>query len=77
VGNYGLSGYEEESQMALWAILAAPLIMSTDLCNISPESKAILQNERVIAINQDKLGIQGYMKMTVVSWNMLFLQIFC
>lgn len=45
--------------MAIWAILAAPLLMSVDLRNIRPEFKAILQNERVIRVNQDHLGIQG------------------
>jgi hypothetical protein len=45
--------------MAVWAIMAAPLYMSNDLRNIKPESKALLLNKRVIAINQDPLGIQG------------------
>lgn len=45
--------------MAIWAILAAPLLMSTDLRTIRPEYKAILQNKKIIAIDQDKLGIQG------------------
>ncbi|XP_046665284.1 alpha-N-acetylgalactosaminidase-like [Homalodisca vitripennis] len=59
IGNFGLSVSQAETQMAVWSILAAPLIMSTDLANISPEFKTILQNQRVIAINQDPLGIQG------------------
>uniref|UniRef100_A0A1B6FU31 Alpha-galactosidase n=1 Tax=Cuerna arida TaxID=1464854 RepID=A0A1B6FU31_9HEMI len=59
IGNFGLSVSQAETQMAVWSILAAPLIMSTDLANISPQFKAILQNQRVIAINQDPLGIQG------------------
>ena len=33
--------------------------MSNDLRNIKPESRDLLLNKRVIAINQDKLGIQG------------------
>lgn len=45
--------------MAIWAISAAPLIMSVDLRTIRPEFKAILQNSAVIAVNQDPLGIQG------------------
>lgn len=39
--------------------MAAPLFMSNNLRNIPAESKALLQNKRVIAINQDPLGIQG------------------
>lgn len=45
--------------MAVWSILAAPLLMSVDLRTIRSESKAILQNKRAIAVNQDPLGIQG------------------
>ena len=53
--------------MAMWAIFAAPLIMSVDLRTIRPESKAILLNQRVIAVNQDKLGIAGSYKFTEVN----------
>ena len=45
--------------MAIWSIMASPLLMSVDLRTIRPEYKAILQNRDVIAINQDPLGIQG------------------
>lgn len=45
--------------MAMWAIFAAPLIMSNDLRSIDAKYEAILQNEDVIAVNQDPLGIQG------------------
>ena len=59
IGNYGLSLDQSKLQMALWAILAAPLYMSNDLRNIRPEHKEILQNTRIIAVDQDPLGIQG------------------
>lgn len=44
IGNFGLSLEQSRSQMALWAIMAAPLIMSTDLERIRPEFKEILIN---------------------------------
>lgn len=59
LGNNGLSFDQSRMQMAVWAILAAPLLMSTDLRKVTPEIKDILQNEEVIAINQDPLGVQG------------------
>lgn len=59
IGNFGLSHDQQESQMALWAIMAAPLFMSNDLRNICPRSKELLQNRHVIGINQDPLGKQG------------------
>jgi hypothetical protein len=45
--------------MAIWAILAAPLLMSTELRDVKPDYKAILQNKDILAVNQDVLGIQG------------------
>lgn len=38
------------------AIMAAPLLMSVDLRSIRPEYKAILQNTKIIAVDQDPLG---------------------
>ncbi|XP_061386356.1 alpha-N-acetylgalactosaminidase [Musca vetustissima] len=59
LGNYGLSYDQSKLQMAVWSILAAPLIMSNDLSAVRPEIKEILQNKHVIAVDQDPLGIQG------------------
>lgn len=59
IGNFGLSYEQCKTQMAMWAILAAPLLMSVDLRTIRPEYKAILQNRKIIAVDQDPLGIQG------------------
>lgn len=44
IGNSGLTIEQSKVQMALWAILAAPLLMSTDLDQIRPEFKSILLN---------------------------------
>lgn len=60
IGNPGLSLSEQKAQFALWAIFAAPLYMSTDLRTISEDSLAILKNEKIIAVNQDRLGRQGF-----------------
>jgi alpha-N-acetylgalactosaminidase len=50
---------EEKTQMAIWSISAAPLIMGNDLRNVSDESKSILLNKDAIAVNQDSLGQMG------------------
>ncbi len=42
--------------MGMWAVFAAPLIMSNDLRDLPPFAADILKNERVIAINQDGAG---------------------
>ncbi|XP_055019734.1 alpha-N-acetylgalactosaminidase-like isoform X2 [Boleophthalmus pectinirostris] len=59
IGNFGLSLDQSRTQMALWAIMASPLIMSTDLRQLDNAARAILQNKAAININQDPLGIQG------------------
>lgn len=50
---------QSRTQMALWAIMAAPLFMSNDLRAISDEARSIMQNKMAISINQDPLGFQG------------------
>ncbi|CAH2306927.1 alpha-N-acetylgalactosaminidase-like isoform X1 [Pelobates cultripes] len=64
-GDYGLSYEQSKAQLAIWAIMAAPLIMSNDLRTISEEAKDLLQNRLLIYINQDSLGIQGRQVMKV------------
>ena len=47
--------------MAIWSIWSAPLIMSNDLRTLLPEHREILLNPRIIAVDQDPLGIFGRM----------------
>lgn len=58
-GDSGLTTDEMQSQMTLWAEMAAPLISSTDLTELSPAALAILGNRDIIAVDQDQLGVQG------------------
>jgi len=59
VGNGGMTGDEYRTHMSLWALLAAPLLAGNDLSKMSEDTKSILMNKRVIAIDQDALGVQG------------------
>ena len=59
IGNFGLSYEQSKAQMALWCIMAAPLLMGNDLRNLAPELKAILTAAEVVAVDQDPLGKQG------------------
>jgi len=58
VGN-GMTNAEDRSHFAMWSMLASPLIMGNDLRKASKETIKTLSNKEVIAINQDKLGIQA------------------
>ena len=55
----GLSNTEGRSQFSLWAIMAAPLVASTDLRVDSSYTIKTLTNRDVIAVDQDPLGRQG------------------
>lgn len=55
VGN-GMSAVEDRTEVTLWAALAAPLIVGTDLAHATPATLALLTNPRVIAVDQDPLG---------------------
>jgi alpha-galactosidase len=59
VGNGGMTGDEYRAHFSLWAIMAAPLMAGNDLRAMTEETKAILLNREVIAIDQDPLGLQG------------------
>jgi alpha-galactosidase len=59
LGNYGLSYDQSKAQLAIWAVIAAPFLLSTDLRTIKPEIKELLLNREIIAVNQDPMGIQG------------------
>jgi alpha-galactosidase len=50
---------EYRTHMGLWALLAAPLLAGNDIRNMNPETKSILLNREVIAIDQDSLGKQA------------------
>jgi len=63
IGNGGMTGTEYRTHMSTWAMMAAPLIIGTDLRTASAETLAILGNREIIAIDQDPLGRQA----TVVS----------
>jgi alpha-galactosidase len=59
IGNGGMNSDEYRTQMSLWAILAAPLLAGNDLSKMDEATKTILMNREVIAVDQDKAGIQG------------------
>ncbi len=60
IGNGGMTTPEYRTHMSLWAILAAPLLAGNDLRDMSEDTRKVLMNKEVIAIDQDKLGRQGF-----------------
>jgi len=59
VGN-GMSYAEDKAHFSLWCMLAAPLIAGNDLRKMSEQTRSILTNKEVIAVDQDPLGVEGF-----------------
>jgi len=62
-GNVGVSGCTEteyRTHFAIWAMFNSPLMIGCDIRAMDDETKAILFNKEIIAINQDEDGRQPY-----------------
>ncbi|OVA17264.1 Glycoside hydrolase [Macleaya cordata] len=59
VGNGGMTYQEYRAHFSIWALMKAPLLIGCDVRNMTAETLELLSNEEVIAVNQDRLGVQG------------------
>jgi alpha-galactosidase len=55
----GLTDTQFQTQFSMWAMLAAPLMVSVNLSTLTPPAVATITNTQMIAIDQDKLGRQA------------------
>ncbi len=60
VDNRNLTYEEQKSQMTMWSIMAAPIMISSDVRKMSDQVKDLYINKDMLAINQDSLGVQGH-----------------
>lgn len=58
-GGSGATNTEYQSQMSLWSLMAAPLMISNDVRNMDDATREILTNKDILAIDQDPLGKQA------------------
>ncbi|KAG9301673.1 hypothetical protein G9A89_016744 [Geosiphon pyriformis] len=56
VGNGGMTHEEYKTHFSLWAALKSPLLIGCDVRNLTAQTKEILTNNEIIAVNQDPLG---------------------
>lgn len=56
----GLAPSEEEVHFGVWCIMSSPLLIGCDLTSIPEASLSLLKNKELIALNQDRLGLQAY-----------------
>lgn len=60
VGNGGMTPAEYRAHFSLWAMMASPLMAGNDAAHMDENTRSILLNKEVIAIDQDPLGAQGH-----------------
>ncbi len=63
VGN-GMSVNEDRAHFTMWCLLAAPLMSGNDLRHMPSETLKILTDKDVLAVNQDALGVEGFVYST-------------
>ncbi len=56
----GCTDIEYRTQMSMWCMFSAPLMLGCDLRNMSESTKAIILNKDIIDIDQDVLGKQAF-----------------
>jgi alpha-galactosidase len=71
-GGIGMNVPESRTQMVLWSMMSAPLILSLDVAKLSPQSLAIVGNKDVIAIDQDPLGRMATLVRRTPQMDILF-----
>ncbi|PHJ20484.1 melibiase subfamily protein [Cystoisospora suis] len=59
IGNGQLTYAEGRTQMSIWSIITAPLILGNDVRMMPIETLQILSNPDVIAVNQDDFIVEG------------------
>ncbi|GIH12866.1 alpha-galactosidase D [Rugosimonospora africana] len=52
----GLSADQRRSQLTLWSMAAAPLLLGTDLTHLDSTDLAMLTNDRVLGVDQDAVA---------------------
>lgn len=55
----GMTATEDKSHFSMWCILSSPLALGNDMPKMSEETREILTNPEVLAINQDASGLQA------------------
>ncbi len=69
LGGTGCTDIEYQTQMSLWCMMSAPLMITCDVRNMNEATKQILMNEDIIAIDKDELGKQAKRVVKNKQWN--------
>jgi hypothetical protein len=55
----GMTKEEDRTQFSMWCLMHSPLVLGNDLTTLSEQTKAIITNKELIAINQSKYVYQA------------------
>ncbi|MGW6906280.1 glycoside hydrolase family 27 protein [Streptomyces sp. NPDC054940] len=58
-GSYELTQEESTTQFVMWAEMGSPLVLGSDPRTLSESMIKTLRNPEIIAVNQDRLAVQG------------------
>lgn len=56
----GLGSTIDLTHFGMWCIMSSPLLIGCDLTEVSEETLKLLTNKELIALNQDRLGLQAH-----------------
>ena len=59
-GDFGLTPDEEQTHFGIWCLMSSPLLIGCDVRAIPEDSKALLTNPYLLAMNQNDLGVGAY-----------------
>ncbi len=69
LGGVGCTDVEYQSQMSLWCLMAAPLMVTCDVRDMNTATQSILLNKDILAIDQDTLGMQAKRVVDNENWS--------
>ena len=67
IGQGGMSAAEERAEVALYAVLGAPMFVSAAPARLAPAQLALLTNPELAAVNQDSDAVMGSQVSSVVG----------
>ena len=56
----GLTEEEDKTHFGMWCMMSSPLLIGCDMNDIKGNALSLMQNEELIALNQNTLGQQAY-----------------
>ena len=59
-GDTGITPDEETTHFGMWCMLSSPLLIGCDVRTIPESTKKLITNPYLLAMNQNDLGLQGY-----------------